>query len=189
MPFEMFLSRLKQICMASNWKTVPFTVAFTWASRRAFLFRRSSHSISSVLEVETVPSSELLTGAALQSTTSSILASLFQKQMVVASARFLSLVVRDTVAVSVGEWLLISGEHKRVACVREMMAVCLNGCMHIRLWCHRCCVPEAEETPDGFVRAPRPEGNRQMLVSLESVSIILLACRSVGSVYEFQYLL
>ena len=195
MPFEAFLSYLKQLCEASNYKTVAFTVARKWAQARAFTFTKGD--ISSPLDLEISPSSDFLHTTELTAavSTSALLLALARTQdhVNLSGARYLSCIMRDRVEVRCGEWLLLACAGQRViACVQELAEVVLPRGSYIRMWCTHRQSTGVTEGADAMMRLSKKDAcsaGCTLLVRLEQVSITQLLCEDRGDHLEFRYLL
>jgi hypothetical protein len=194
-PFEAYLLHLKQLCEASNHKTVPYTVARNWALGRALT--HAAGESSSCLSLDLVPSSDFMLGARLHAAASvsrllhALSASVDHIGML--EARYLLFLSRDGVEARCGEWLLFaSGGKQMIARVQEMAEVILPSGPRIRLWCsHRSVLTGITEDADAMIRLPKGEADSTaactLLVRLELVCVTQLACCDRGDHREFRY--
>jgi hypothetical protein len=190
-PFEAFLLPLKHLCEASNWRTVPWTVACKWAMARAFT--HATRGSTSALSIDVLPESDFLVGAALLA---SFAGSALMRAVRDApdhagmrEARFLRFVSRDGVEMERGNWLLLAcGDTQFIACVEEMVEVVLSSGPSIRLWCSRRTALEGvTEGSDGMLRVPKPPTDSSIWVRLERASVCQLECCDRGAHLEFRY--
>ena len=195
LPHEAFLLHLKQLCQASNYKTVPFTVLRNWALGRALTL--ASGESSSCLSLELQPASDFMLGERLQAAVSAspllhaLSAAVDHVGML--EARYLHFVSRDGVEARCGDWLLLaSGGRQMIACVQEMAEVVLPSGPRIRLWCnHRSSLKDVTEDTDGMIRLEKHDADStaacHVLVRLDMVCVTQLECKDRGGHREFRY--
>lgn len=194
-PFEGYLLHLKQLCEASNHKTVPYTVARNWALGRALTLAFGESS--SCMSLDLLPSSDFMLGAHLHAAASvsplmhALSASVDHVGM--REARYLRYFSRDGVQARCGGWLLFaSGGRQMIACVQEMAEVMLPSGPRIRLWCiHRSVLTNITEGADAMIRVPHGNADSTaactLLVRLELVCVMQLECLDRGDHREFRY--
>lgn len=195
LPFEAYLQELKHLCEASNYKTVPFTVARKWALGRALRFATGNSSSANSLFIDMEYSSEFLIGAALSAAVShsALLRALSQTSdhANLMEARAVSFLNRDGVELHLGSWLLIAcQERTMIARVQEMAEVLLPTGPHVRLWCTERRSQGISEGLDGMICIPKRSANVSacdLLVRLELVSVQSLICCDRGEHLEFRY--
>ena len=194
-PFEAFLLQLKRYCEASNWKTVPFTVARNWALSRALTIAKGESS--TCLSLDMLPCSDFMVGGVLRAaaSVSPLLQALAatKDHACMSEARYLKRISRDRVEARCGDWLLLACSGKSmVARVQEMAEVMLPHGPQVRLWCvARQSLDGITEDCDGMFRLTRArnEARCTLLVRLEMVRMAQLKCCERGSTLEFRYVL
>ena len=197
LPFEAYLQELKHLCEASNYKTVPFTVARKWALGRALRRKLGKGDALSHLSLNVAYSSDFLIGATLQAAVShsALLRALSTTtdHANVTEARSLGFLSRDGVEVRCGSWLLFACHGSKVlARVSEMAEVVLPSGPCVRLWCTDRRSSGIVEGVDGMIRIWKRDAATsacELLVRLETVSMVALLCCDRGPHLEFRYVL
>lgn len=195
-PFEAYLLELKHLCEASNWLTVPYTVATKWSLARS-LSRRLDMASHDILAVETQPASDFLTSRALvdATRTSPLLSALVTTpdHSTMQEARYLHSVSRDQTEVRCDDWILLASKGKQmIAHVCEMAEVRIQSGMCIRLWCdQRQAMGSISEDADGMIRIDKAQVSStvktRVLVRFEECSVTLLQCVDRGTHFEYRY--